>query len=96
MAARASPPEPQGADGLQVVLGAQLAGGVAEKGGFQLGSRDAAAVVGHPQKCHPPVGDLHRHGGGPRVNGVLHELLGHGGGPLHHLTGSDQIGHMGV
>ena len=90
------PPKAQGADGLQVVLGAQLAGGVAEKGGLQLGSRNAAAVVGHPQKCHPPVGDLHRHGGGPRVNGVLHELLGHGGGPLHHLAGGDQIGHMGV
>ena len=98
MAARASPRKPRVpmASSLQIVLGAQLAGGVAEEGGLQLLRRDAAAVVGHPQKGHPPVGDLHRDGAGPRVNGVLHELLGHRRGALHHLAGGDQVGHMGV
>ena len=46
MAARASP-EAQGADGLQIVLGAQFAGGVAEEGGLRLGGGDAATVVGN-------------------------------------------------
>ena len=90
------PPEAQGSDGLQVVFGAQLAGGVAEKGGFQLRGRDALPVVGHPEEGEPAVVDLHRHGGGPGVNGVFHQLLGHRGGPLHHLTGGNQVGYMGV
>ena len=90
------PPEAQGADGLQVIFGAQLAGGVAEKGGLYLAGGDAPAVVGDPEEGHPPVGDLHGDLGGPGVDGVLHQLLGHGGGPLHHLAGGDQVGHMGI
>ena len=90
------PPEAQGADGLQVVLGAQLAGGVAEEGGGGLVIGDAAAVVGDPDQAHAAVLDLHRQGVRPGVDGVLHELLHHRRGALHHLAGGDQIRHMGV
>ncbi len=90
------PPEPQGADGLQVVLGAQLAGGVPEKGDGGLVRVDAATVVGDPDQGHTPVLDLHRQLIRPGVDGVLHQLLHHGGGPLHHLAGSDQVGHVGI
>ena len=88
MAARASP-EAQGADGGQVLRGAQLAGGVAEKGGLALIPGDAAAVVRHPDKGHAPPLDFHGHGGGPGVDGVFHQLLHHRGGTLHHLTGGN-------
>ena len=90
------PPKAQGADGLQVVLGAQLAGSMAEEGRPELVRRDPLPVIGHPQEGEAAVGDLHRHAGRSGVDGVLHQLLGHGGGPLHHLSGGDQIGHMGV
>ena len=90
------PPEPQGADGLQVILRAQLAGGVAEEGGLHLGGRDAAAVIGDPEKSEAAVGDLHGHRSRPRVDGVFHQLLGHAGRPLHHLAGGDQVGNVGI
>ena len=90
------PPEAQGADGLQIVLGAQFAGGVAEKGGLRLGGGDAAAVVGNPDEAHAAVLDLHGQGVRPGVDSVLHELLDHRRGPLHHLAGGDQIGHVGI
>ena len=90
------PPEAQGADGLQIVLGAQFAGGVAEEGGLRLGGGDAAAVVGNPDEAHAAVLDLHGQGVRPGVDGVLHELLDHRRGPLHHLAGGDQIGHVGI
>ncbi len=90
------PPEAQGADGLQVVLGADLAGGVAEEGGLHVGGVDAAAVVGDPDVGHASPLDLHREGMGPGVDGVLHQLLHHRGGALHHLAGGDEVGHMAV
>ena len=90
------PPEAQGADGLQIVLGAQFAGGVAEEGGLRLGGGDAAAVVGNPDEAHAAVLDLHSQGVRPGVDSVLHELLDHRRGPLHHLAGGDQIGHVGI
>ena len=89
-------PEAQGADGLQVVLRGDLGGGMAEKGGLALVGGDAAAVVGDADEGHAPVGDLHSDGVGPGVNGVFHQLFHHRGGPLHHLTGGNEVGHMGV
>ena len=38
--------------------------------------------------------ELHRHGAGPRVYGVLHQLLDHAGGALHHLAGGDEVRQM--
>ena len=88
-------PEAQGADGREVLGGAQLAGGVAEKGGGQLLRRDAAAVVGDPDGGHAAVLDLHRYGGGTGVYGVFQKLLHHAGGTLDHFTGGDQVRYMG-
>ena len=89
-------PEAQRADGFQIVLGTQLTGGVAQKGGGQLLGRHAAAVVGDPDEGHAAVIDLHRHLLGPGVDGVFHQFLGHAGRTLHHLAGGDQVGHMTV
>ena len=90
------PPEAQGADGLQVVFRAQLAGGVSEEGGLHFSGRDAASVVGDPEKGHASVGNFHGDGAGPGVDGVFHQLLGHAGRPLHHLAGGNEVGHMGI
>ena len=89
-------PEPQGADLPQIRLRPQLGGGVAQEGGGQLGRGDAAAVVRHPDQAHAAPADLHHHGGGAGVDGVLHQLLHHAGGPFHHFTGGDQVRHMGI
>ena len=87
--------EAQGADGLQIILGAQFAGGVAQKCGRQLIRLHAAPVIGHTDKGHAAVCNFHRHLFGSGVDGVFHQLLGHAGRTLHHLTGGDQVGHMG-
>ena len=88
-------PEAQGADGGQVLGGAQLAGGMAQEGGGQLLGRNAAAVVGDPDGGHAAVLDLHGDGGGSCIDGVFQKLLDHAGGTLHHLAGGDQVRHMG-
>ena len=84
-------PEAQSADGLQIVLGGDLGGSVAEEGGGGLIGRNAAAVVRDPDEGHAAVLDLHGDGGGPGVDGVFHQLLHHGGRALHHLAGGDEI-----
>ena len=89
-------PEAQGADAPQVLPGAQLGGGVAQKGRGELSRGDAAAVVRHPDEAHAAPLDLHHHGGAARVDGVFHQLLDHAGRPLHHLASGDQLGDMAV
>ena len=89
-------PEAQGADLAQILLAAELAGGMAQKGGGQLLRRDAAAVVRHPDKAHAAPLDLHHHGGGPGVDGVFHQLFHHAGRPFHHFAGGDEVRHMGI
>ena len=88
-------PEAHGADGGQVFLRAQLGGGVAQKGGAGVLDGHAAAVVRHPEKGHAPVPDFDGHLGGSRVHGVFQQFLDGAGWPLHHLTGGNQVGHMG-
>ena len=90
MAASASP-EAQRTDGGQICRRPQLAGGMAQKGRGQLLGVDAAAVVSDPQIGQSAVLDLHHNGGGPGVDGVLQQLLGHAGGPLHHLAGGNEV-----
>ena len=89
-------PEAQRADGLQIKLGADLAGGMAQEGGQAVLRLDAGAVVRHPDVAHAAPLDLHRHCGGPGVNGVFRQLLHGAGRALHHLAGGNQIRHMGV
>ena len=88
-------PEAQRADGRQVGGGAELAGGMAQKGGGQLLRRDAAAVIGDAKIGEAAVLDLRRHGGRAGINGVFQQLLHHAGGTLHHLAGGDEIRYMG-
>ena len=89
-------PEAQGADGLQVLLGPQLGGGVPQEGGLGVLTAHAAAVVRDPQQGHAAVLKLYGDGFGAGVDGVLHQLLDHGGGTFHDLAGGDQVRQMGV
>ena len=86
--------ETQRADGLQIVLGADFAGGVAQKGHLGVLGRDAAAVVSDPDHGHAAAADLYRDAGRARVDGVFQQLLDYAGGAFHHLAGGNQIGHM--
>ena len=86
--------EAKGPEFGQILRRAELAGGVAQKGGGQLLRRDAAAVVRHPDQAHAAPLDLHHNGGGSGVDGVFHQFFYNRGGALHHLAGGDQVGHM--
>ena len=87
--------ETAGGDGSQVFGGTQFGSCVAQKGGFRIFQRHAAAVVGHPQEGHAAVTDLNGDFGGTGIHRIFQQFLCNGGGALHHLTGGDQIGHMG-
>ena len=88
-------PEAHGSDNAQILGGAQLGGGVAEKGGAGILIGHTAAVVRDPQEGHAAVPDLNGDLGGAGIHGVFQQLLDNGGWPLHHLTGGNQIGNMG-
>ena len=68
---------------------------MAQEGGAGILRGHSAAVVRDPQKGHAAVPDFDGDLGSPRVHGVFQQLLDGAGGPLHHLSGGDQIGHMG-
>ena len=68
---------------------------MAQKGGGQLLSRNTAAVIGDTDIGEAAVLDLRRHGGSARVDGVFQQFFHHAGRTLHHLTGGDEIRHMG-
>ena len=61
---------------------------------YSLLGRHAAAVVRHAQIRRAAAAQLHRHGAGPGVKCVFHQLLDHRGGPLHDLARGDQIRQM--
>ena len=82
------------ADGLEPLLVVQLARRVAQKRDACVLGRHAAAVVRHAQIRRAAAAQLHRHGAGPSVKCVFHQLLDHGGGPLHDLARGDQIRQM--
>ena len=88
-------PESHGHNGRQIVGTAQLAGGVTEKGCLRVVGAHAAAVVGDAQKGHAAVLNLHCNVFGPGVHGVFQQLLDDAGRTLHHLTGGNEVGHMG-
>ena len=87
-------PEAEGTDGLQVLSGAKLGGGVAEEGRLRVLPAHAAAVVADAQEGHAAVLQLHRNRLRPGVDGILDQLLDHGGRPLHDLARSNQIRQM--
>ena len=82
------------ADGLEPLLVVQLARRVAQKRDACVLGRHAAAVVRHAQIRRAAAAQLHRHGAGPGVKCVFHQLLDHRGGPLHDLARGDQIRQM--
>ena len=61
-----------------------------------VGRCDGAAVIGDAQIGETPVLYLHRNGGGPGVQGVFQQLLGHAGRALHHLAGGNEVGYVRV
>ena len=81
--------EPQRGDGVQVLLPADLAGGVAFKGHAYIALVDTAAVVCHPDGTEPAFFDLHGHCGGPGVQAVFHQFLDRRSGPFHNLARRD-------
>ena len=83
-------------DGGQILLGAQLTGGMAQKRRLYILGGNAAAVVCHPQIGHTTILDLHRHLLCTGIHGVFHQLFGSRGRTLHHLTGGDEIRHMAL
>ena len=70
-------PKPQGVDGVQVLPGLDLAGGVADKGGGDILRLDAAAVVAHFDQFDTARfngdGNLGRSG----VNGIFQQFFDH-------------------
>ncbi len=83
--------EPEGGDGEEVLLGAELARGVALQGHEEVVPPHAAAVVLHEDAPLSPGNKLHRDSGGSRVQGVLHQLFHHRGGPLDDLARGDLV-----
>ena len=87
--------ETHGIDGGQILGSAQLAGGVAQKGGFGILGAHTAAVVRDPQEGHAAVPDFYGDLGGTGIHGIFQQLLDHGGRTLHHFAGGDEVGNMG-
>ena len=88
-------PEAQGPDGGEIALGADLGGGVTEKGRPSILGQNAAAVVGDADIGDAPVLELHGDMLRPRVHGVFHQLLDHRARPLHHLARGDEVRQLG-
>ena len=86
--------ETQCADGVQIFLGAQLAGRVAAESHWRVFCRHAAAVIRNTQIGNAAVFDLHRNAGRTCVNRILDQLLRHRGRPFNNLSCRDQIRKM--
>ncbi len=80
-----------GGDGVQIIEGSDLAGGVGCHGQRQFIEGNAAAVVHHPKTFPPSPLDQHLDAGGPGIDRVLDQFLGHVGGSLDDFTGRDLV-----
>ena len=72
--------------------GANLRSGVTFEGEFDLLRRDAAPVVGHPNKAHAAVLDFDRHARGPSIDRVIQQLPHDRHGTFDNLAGCDAGG----
>jgi len=79
------------ADGEEVVLAAQLGGGVALQREPRVGALHAAAVVAHPNQLAPAVEEIDLHPLRTGIERVLHQLLHHRRRPLDHLARGDLV-----
>ena len=84
-------PEAQRADAEQVLVGCDLARGVALDGQQRVVPQHAGAVVGDPDHRLPALLDVDQDARGPGVERVFHQLLHHRRRPLHHLAGRDFV-----
>ena len=87
--------ETHGGNSGQILSGAQLAGCMAQEGGFGILGSHAAAVVGDPQEGHAAITNLNGHLGRTGIHSIFQQLLDNGCRPFHHLTGGDEVGNMG-
>ena len=83
--------EAEGADTGEIILGAHLAGCVAQKGNRHLVKWDAAAVIGNSHIGDAAVLYLDRDGGGTCVDGIFHQFLYDRRGTLDHLSCRDKL-----
>ena len=86
-------PEPERADGGQVIHRFDLAGGVTFEGEPRVLGAHPDAVVAHPDLGLPRALDAYGNVRGPGIDRVLDQLADHRRRPLDHLPGSDLVGH---
>ena len=80
------------AHGEEIVLGAQLAGGVALQAQPGVRPRHAATVVADADQLAAALEQVDLHAGGAGVERVLDQLFDGGGGAFDHLAGGDLVG----
>ena len=83
--------EAEGVDMVQVLLGLDLAGGMADERRGDVGGFDAGAVVADLDQFDAAGLDAHRDLGGTGVDGVFEQFFDHRSRPLDDLTGGDQL-----
>ncbi len=84
-------PEPESPERIDIVHRADLARRVPFEGHSRILRRHSAPVVLYLDKLSAAVAEIHRDRPGPRIHGVLHELLHHRRRAVHHLAGGDLI-----
>ena len=84
----------QRTDGIQILLGAQLACRMAAERHRRILCRHTAAVIRNTQIGDAAVFDLYRDTGRARIYCIFYELLCHGGWPFNNLARSDQVRKM--
>ncbi len=92
MLGRASPRKPERADGGQILVAVQLAGGKALQRQQGVVVSHAAAVVRHLHQGPAAVFDLDQEPGAARVQGVFDQLLDDRCRAFDHFAGGDFIG----
>ena len=83
-----------GKDFVEVFRRGDLGGGVPLEAEQGIVRGHPAAVVDHLDQGTSRVRHDHVHGRGPRIDGVLHQLLHDGSGPLDDLARRDHIGNV--
>jgi len=86
------PPEPEGADGEQILIRIDFAGGVTLQGKQRIVVAHADAIVGNTNQGSPPVLDIDHHAGALGVDCILQQFLDNGSRPFDHLAGGDLVG----
>ena len=86
--------EAEGADGEEVVGGAELGGGVALEAEQRVVADHAVSVIGDAEELAAAGFDVDADAGRAGVDGVFEELFDDGGGALDDLAGGDLVGDL--